>query len=241
LSRHNFLLLFLSLALFPATLAMGVEFEFDSANQAISSGKAALAKKDFASGEQCFRKAVEMNPLCSDAWGLLGESMLAGKSSLQIDESDDEIPQCLEKAIALDPKNHGAMFWLGTFYLYLGDYPNAEKYYQEAVNLKNDRVYISSLALALDQLGRPMASESLRKSGCDTYPLDFKIHLDYVGQMFSSRKYLEVYPYYRNLVVLSKGDLEKEQLVAEIYDKAKKKETSSVSSQASRIFRLLKW
>lgn len=77
MSRLNFFLLFLSLALFTATLAIGNEFEFDNANQAISSGRVFLEKRDFASGEQCFRKATELDPLCSDAWGLLGESIFS--------------------------------------------------------------------------------------------------------------------------------------------------------------------
>jgi len=238
LSRLNFLLFFLLLVLFSATLVLGNEFEFDNADQAISSGKSFLEKKDFVSGEQCFRKAVEIDPLCSDAWGLLGESMLAGKSSLQIDESDDEIPECLKKAIALDPKNHRAINSLGTFYLYLGNYPTAERYYQEAVSLNPDLIYISNLAQALDQLGKPLVSESLRKSGCDTYPLSFSIHLDYVGQMFSARKYLEALPYFENLIVLANGDPKKEQLVFEMYNKAKTKEAESVFS---RISHLLKW
>ena len=241
MKRLNFLLLFLFMVSFFSTLAMGNEFEFASADQAVSTGKAYLAKKEYASGEECFRKAVEIDPLCSDAWGLLGESMIAGKNSYRIDESDEEIPQCLQKAISLDPKNHGAFSSLGTFYLYLGDYENAEKYYQKALNLKSDLVYISNLAMVFYLNGNKSASEKLRKLGCDTYPTNFNIHLDYVEQMFSSSKYLEALPYYKRLTVLSEGHPEKEELVIKIYDRAKERESKSIISRFSKTFQMLKW
>ena len=155
----------------------------DNAEHYIGRGLAFYKLKDFETAEKDFRKATELDPGISDAWGNLGAIYLTQKDVAKAEEYH-------LKAISLNDEAEMSYYDLGKIQIYKQDYEKAKEYLEKAVNLNSNIEILQLLADVYQTLNDTDKALSILVTLMDDIPDDVN-NLIQIGNLLTNIKEYE--------------------------------------------------
>ncbi len=152
--------------------------------------------KKYDDAEQAYRKAIDLDPNCSNSWGELGQ--LLGKEFGQYEEAE----KSLRKAIEIDPKVDWWHYQLGRVFLKIEKYKEAESAFRKAIDLEPKNVLAWSYLgqVLYRKLGQLDESEKAYRKAVEIDP-DYPCPWFYLGQLLQKQgNYTEAEKAYRTSI-----------------------------------------
>lgn len=166
-----------------------------TAKELFECGIAALGRADLPAAQAAFLKCVELSPESADAWCYLGMAFSA--------KEHERAAEALERALAIDPNHHGAIYWRAEMHWVEGNAGFAARLLRHLNNIVPDssnnlaRLGLAYLAAGESDSAMEVLSEAVDAGGggasvsFDQSELRRAIYLDLLGRCEESSQLIQ--------------------------------------------------